>query len=290
MIAVFTPGAFLRADDIETGKALEQAGARVVFLGDALTQVHFRECNLVGEAELRLIGQLSKLRHLTLYGRCKALTDETLPLLSSLQNLESFGVDGAQISDEGLARLVQFKSLRSLSLFHVSFQMPGFTGVGLRQLKDIPRLESLTLAGMSIGDDAFAAIAEITQLKQLSTWHTWQTEAGNAEIAKLPNLQSLRLGQRLPRRGIKAPSLSDSSISHLLRIQSLERLKIGEAYFSVERLKALAGLANLKKLSLHETPLSDTELESLRSALPGVEVEFTPLTEEQRRKLQMYHP
>jgi hypothetical protein len=139
-----------------------------------------------------------------------------------------------------------------------------------------------------MGDDGFAAIAQIRSLTELSTWHTWQTEVGNAEIAKLPNLTTLKLGQRLPRTGVTAPSLSDASIPTIAAIRNLERLKLGEARFTLTALRQLKDLPKLKELTIYETDISGAEIETLRAELPKVSVTFEPLTPDRRKKLEMY--
>jgi hypothetical protein len=278
----------LQADDQTVARQLEALGAKITFQQGDVIQVGLTDCSKLGPEEFKAIGALAHLKTLTLYGRCAGLTDTTLPLLSGLKELETFGVDGAQITDAALEQFVAFTNLKALSFFHLSFRMPGFTGVGLGHLKGCPKLERLTVAGMSIGDEAFAAIAAITQLKDLSTWHTFQTEAGNHEIAKLPNLQKLSLGQRLPRSGNKTPSLSDASIPALLGMKSLETLRIGEAHFTLEGLRPLKTLPNLKRLALYETDLPPADVEKLSAEFASINVEFAPLTENQRKKLEMY--
>jgi len=122
----------------------------------------------------------------------------------------------------------------------------------------------------------------------LATWHTWQTEAGNAEIAKLPNLTTLKVGQRLPRTGIKEASLSDASLPTFAKMQSLEALKIGEARLTLAGLRSLKALPKLRQLTIYETDIAPADVDTLRAEWPGVKIDFEPLTDEQRKKLDMY--
>lgn len=288
LIGLFALPATLRADDAAVASQLEAQGGKVVAKAGVVTEVTFRDCSKLGEPEIRAIGQLAHLKTLTLYGKAHGLNDATAPLLAGLKELESLGTDGAQLTDDGLRHLAVLKGLKSLAFFHLSFGMKGFTGSGFVHLKDCPKLEKLTVAGISMGDEGFAAIGTLTQLKELRTWHTFQTEAGNAHIAKLPNLTSLQLGQRLPGHGNKGVSLSDASLPTLAGMKTLETLKIGEAHFTVEALQALKGLPKLKTLSLYETDLTEPEVDKVRAALPGVKIDWQPLTEEQRKKFEMY--
>lgn len=279
---------FSLADDATIAKQLQDLGGKITLKDGVVTQVTFNECSKLGEAEFRAIGQLSKLKNLTLYNKCTGLDDNTIQHIAGLKELESLGTDGIKVTDEGLKHLARLKNLRTASFFHTSFGMKGFTGTGFGYLKDCPKLERLTVAGISMGDEGFAAIGTITQLVDFSTWHTYQTEAGNAEIAKLKNLKSLKLGQRLPRAGGKAPSLSDASLSTIAKMTSLEVLRIGEARFTADALAALKGLPKLKQLTIYETDISEADVDKVRKLLAGVKVDYQPLTEEQRKKLAMY--
>ena len=288
-----------RAADKPAPASVDQAEAEALELlkphdpKSIIKDAHIREltiikCEKLGDAEFRAIGKLVHLKNLTLYGGCKGLDDTTLPHLAGLQELERLGCDGARLTDAGLKHFAALKGLKALAFFHLSFRLEGFTGVGFSALKDCPKLERLTVAGMSMTDAGFEAISQITQLQELHTWHTYQTEAANAHIAKLPNLKALRMGQRLPWGGGKAVSLSDESLKIYAKIQSLESLAIGEAHFTVAGLAVLKELPKLKKLELYQTDLPETDVPLVREALPGVTVDFKPLTEEQRKSLANY--
>jgi hypothetical protein len=276
----------LHADDTAIAQKLEAIGGKVTRTDGAVTQVSFTDCAKLGEAEFRALGQLAGLKSLTLYGGKQTLNDDTVGHLLGLTQLESLSSEGARLSDLGLARLAGLTSLRSAAFFHLSFRLEGFTGKGFAAWKALPRLEKLTVAGMSMGDEGFAAIAQIATLRDLSTWHTYQTEAGNAEIAKLP-LTSLRIGQRLPHSGAP-PSLTDASLATFSGIKTLEAVRLLEARLTLGGLRALKSLPKLKLLHLSESDISEADLEALRKELSSVKIEHEPLTDEQRKKLENY--
>lgn len=118
-------------------------------------------------------------------------------------------------------------NLRQLSFFHLSFRKEGFTGAGFVHLQPLAKLERLTVAGMSMGDEGFATNARAHTTRQLSTWHTYQTEAGNELMARLP-LTKLKIGQRLPRNGAK-PSLTNESLPVLAGMSTLEELQMRQS-------------------------------------------------------------
>ena len=194
------------------GKLREEKGAIVELTVDTKD---------FGAAEYRLIAQCTKLRKLTLSGN--TLTDATLPLLAPLTELEDLSTNQSALTDDGYRHFAAFKKLRSLALFHPSWDSKQFTGSGLAHLKALPALERLTFAGSTAGDVAMEAIGQLTQLRQFHTWHTAQTQAGNAHLLKLTNLTFLRIGQRLPKWGIdSAPSLDATTISTIAKMKSLQ--------------------------------------------------------------------
>lgn len=278
----------VQADDAAIAKHLESLGGQVSTTDGKVTELQFRNSRKLGQVEWEMIGQLGDLKKLTVYGGAHGLNDETVGHLASLKQLESLSTDGAQLSDAGLEKLAALTNLQSAAFFHLSFRKEGFTGKGFAAWKKLPKLERLTVAGMSMGDQGFEAISQIQSLQQLRTWHTYRTEASNALIAKLPHLTSLKLGQRLPRGKGHPPSLSDASLATLAKITTLETLEIGEANFSVEALKQLKTLPHLKRLKIDRTYLSADDVKQLRSELPKVKIDFEPLTEEQKTKLDAY--
>ena len=237
-----------------------------------------------------MIGRLKELKSLTLYGQCKGLTDETLQLLSGLSKLEELGTDGIQVTDAGLVGFTALTSLKSLSFFHPSFGMKGFDGSGFGALKALPQLERLTVAGTPFDDKGMAAIAQIKQLRDFRTWHTYQAQTGNQSLTRLPDLKSLWLGQRLRRYdgGSNAVSLDDSTFDVLVQLKNLESLTLDEARLSLTGLRRLQELPRLKKLELRRIDITAADVDAFKAALPSVTVDWKPLTDEERAKLESF--
>lgn len=277
----------LRADDASVAAALRALGGQVTETGGAVTKVMFRDCSKLGDAEFRQIGQLKSLKGLTLYGSCKGLNDQTLAHIAGLTALEELGTDGIQVTDGALKQLTTLTNLRTASFFHIAFPDKGFTGAGFAAFKSLPKLERLTVAGTPFNDKGMAAVAELTQLKEFRTWHTYQTQAGNEHLLKLTGLRSLMLGQRLRQYSGKPNPLSidDSTLATLAKLRSLESLGLDEVRLTHAGLVHLKALPNLKKLSLQRADISEADIAKLRADLPGVSIEWKPLTEDERKKL-----
>ena len=274
-----------RASDAETLRTL---GAQVTEADGAIIKISFKDCSKLGATEFRLIGQLKSLKALTLYGQCRGLTDETLAFFAGLTALEELGTDGIQVTDAGLKQLAALPNLRSASFFHIAYPDKGFTGAGFAAFKTLPKLERLTVAGTPFNDKGMAAIAELTQLRDFRTWHTYQTQAGNEQLLKLTHLRSLTLGQRLRQWNGKPNPLSidDATLATLAKMKSLESLALDEVRLTHAALVQLKALPNLKKLSLQRADISEADIAKLRADLPGVTIEWKPLTAEERKALE----
>ncbi len=268
--------------------ALKAAGGTVTETAGAITKLQFKDCSKLGEADFARIGRLKSLKSLTLYGKCAGLTDTTLPLLSGLTSLEEFSTEGIQVSDEGLNNLAAFTNLKSAAFFHISLGMKSFTGVGFAHLKGLAQFERLTVAGTPFNDEGMAAVSQITNLKEFRTWHTFQTPAGTAALQKLPNLRSLRFGQRLRQYDGKPHPLTidDEAIGTLAKISSLETLFLDEARLSLAGLEKLKALPKLKELTLEKIIIAPADIEKLKATLPTVKITYKPVEPSELEKLE----
>lgn len=276
-------------------QAVEDAERQIVALGgqvsktnQAITQVSFNDCSKLEKGEFELITAQPELTKLTLYGSCKGLNNDTLPLLVRLTKLTELSTDGMQVTDAGLKPMGEMKWLKSLSFFHPSWGSKEFDGSGLVHFAGLPNLEQLTIAGSPFNDEGMAAVGKLAQLRAFRTWHTFQTEAGNQHLLKLKNLKELRLGQRLRKYDGKPnpPSLSDETLKVVSRLGSLESLWLDEARLSRAALAELKTLGKLKKLTLERIDISDTDVEQLRGDLPNVKIDVKPFSAEDRAKLE----
>ena len=264
--------------DAQAEARLKELGAQIKRTGGAVTELRIRGAKL-GAAEYRLIGGLTALRTLNLGGRETALTDGHLALLSGLTNLEAIQSDGALLSDEGFRHFAAFRKLRRLALFHPSRDRADFSGAGLAHLRACPNLTQLTFAGATAGDEAFKAVGQIAQLKEFRQWHNWETSDGIRYLEKLPNLTSLKMGQRLPHRGASTkPSLDDATLAAISRMKTLETLDIQETRLSHAGLSRLKALPNLKELKVKWVDAPAEDVEKLRKALPQVKISWEALS------------
>ena len=137
----------------------------------------------------------------------------------------------------------------------------------------------MTFAGATAGDEAFKAVGQIAQLKDFRQWHNWETSDGIRYLDQLPNLTSLKMGQRLPHRGASTkPSLDDATLAAISRMKTLETLDIQETRLSHAGLSRLKALPNLKELKVKWVDAPAEDVEKLRKALPQVKISWEALS------------
>lgn len=106
----------------------------------------------------------------------------------------------------------------------------------------------------------------------------------------MPELKSRWLGQRLRRYdgGSNAASLDDSTFNVLTKLKTLETLTLDEARLSLAALQRLKELPRLKKLDLRRIDILAADVETLRTALASVGIDWKPLKDDERSKLEAF--
>ncbi len=245
---------------------------------DGSVSVFCRESFALTRADYEKIGQIRGVKTLTLYNKC-SLTDETLALLTGLDQVEKVGIDGARFTDDGMKHMAGWTNLRQLTFFHI-LNKDKFTGAGVAHLAGLPRLESFGCGGSSFTDAGMAAVARLPRLTELRVWHTLVTDDG---VACLTNttLRRLRLAPQF------LPRITEAVLPHIAAIQSLESLSLGEMKLTWDGgLKHLKSLPKLKELELDLVVISDADLARLKTEMPDVKISVKPPDEKQRGQIE----
>jgi len=175
------------------------------------------------------------------YGKLRTLDD-----FKYFLNLNSLMISKQDISDisplEGLTKL----ELLSLDSFQIS---------------DISPLKNLTnLTWLNLSDNY---IADISPLKSLSELTSLQLDENR--ISDIHGLESLVKLTEL--------HLSDNQIADISPLKGLTKLTyLDLSYNSITDISALKDLTNLRYLNLYGNPLTYEQLQELRKALPGCEI------------------
>lgn len=69
-------------------------------------------------------------------------------------------------------------------------------------------------------------------------------------------------------------------------MKSIEALSLDEVRLTHAGLAQLKALPNLKKLSLQRADIPEADLAKLRADLPGVTLEWKPMTDDERKALE----
>jgi len=183
-----------------------------------------------------------------------------LAALKDLPELEYMDLD-TEVTDAGLKHVGQLPNLRWLRI-----RTGKIYGPGLAELANLLRLERLCIWGTSpISDRHIKYLEGLTQLKSLTLWGTCDqlTDASLASIGKLKNLEELHFIRTGPR-------FTSAGLAHLRQLKHLRKIDLGftqindarylmalsqlefvkPVELTVENMKALSGLRNLKSLGV----------------------------------------
>ncbi len=229
-----------------------------------VTNLDLRGCSVSEEMLEKLSGmkQLKALR-LTVPDVQSAVYDDGLKHLAGLENLKVLVLDGAWVSDDGLAHLPK-ASIQELYLKATSIGDDGW--------KQFPNLRKLRVAQTQIGDVGLENLKAIKSLEELDVSETSLiTDAGLAHIGAMKNLRKLNLW--------KVP-VTDAGVAHLATLKKLKWLNLDQTFVTDDGLKHLTGMTELEFLHLGSTPVTDEGLPQLESlkALKDLKVTRTGAT------------
>jgi len=132
----------------------------------------------------------------------------------------------AAITDEGLEQIGKFASLTYLNIGNNR----RLTGVGLRHVTGLTRLQNLELGYTNVTDEGLAHAAELTGLTRLSLHSTKVTDEG---LVHLPNLRQLK---DLNLMGTK---VTDEGLDPLKSLKNLKSLGLPGTNVTEERARSL---------------------------------------------------
>ena len=184
-----------------------------------------------GGAGLQHLVSCSKLTELDLYS-CE-LRDNQVEGIGTLKSLQVLNVYGDRLTDEGL-----------------------------RVLKDIPDLQSLSV-GVSVNGSF---------LKDLPANHSLETlEAAGSRFSNQP-LEELRKFSHLRRLDLEGCDVSDEGCKHLACLRSLYALNLRGTHVGNLTLEALRDLDKLDYLNVCNTRVTADGIRALQENLPRLEV------------------
>jgi hypothetical protein len=219
----------------------------LLFAGDgvenALTQVRglrqlqqLTVCNI--ESGLDNLRELTHLRSLKCDCDLNDQMEGQLRELGGLTRLEFLLV--GHISDNGLASLEGFQSLKGLCIRSSNYTDAGLRSIGrLRNLKDLI-LNEAGGAPVGVTDTGLQHLQALSRLEHLSLFCTQITDAGLAQLKPMPKLRWLDLG---------FTEITDAG------------------------LLTLEGFSQLEELDLHGSAVSSDGVKKLQKALPNCKIQ-----------------
>lgn len=198
--------------------------------------------------------------------------------LSGLRDLEWFAGGGPEIDDRVLEQLLNCPELDQLTLAYTSV-----TGNQLRRIGRMKDLSILCLPGAEINDDV---TSEWSTLKSLWEINLDDTNVSVGTIAWLGGIESLR------RVSLNRVPLSDAAAKALAQIRQVSELQLADVSFDPSFLLALAEAGNIESLDLSGWDSNEDLLSVLRSipSLKLVKMHDTSITEEQLQSLLSANP
>lgn len=139
---------------------------------------------MVRENDLRYLGPPARRRNLSLLKG--QISDSSLRLLASSDQLQWLDLSFTPITAAGLQYLTALKNLERLSLVGVKMN-----DSAAANLAGFPKLEELDLSGTAITDQALSQLASMPRLRVLRIAHTAVSDAGIAQLVGLKHLEEL---------------------------------------------------------------------------------------------------
>lgn len=215
-----------------------------------------------GPSSLGPLRRLTKLTQLIL-GPTR-IEDEDLAVVAGLPKLNNLQIGARAITEAGLARLAESRSLTCLGLTDTSI-------ADLRPLSPrLPAIRTLWMENSHLTDAGIEPLPRGIRLTDLSIAGSKMTDAGLDHLASLTSLWRLRLDRS---------AITDAGLAHLKSLKSLESLSLTETKLTDSSVETLAGFKSLKSLDLDQSGISPAGLERLKQALPKTRIASVKLRE-----------
>ena len=215
-----------------------------------------------GPSSLGPLRRLTKLTQLTL-GPTR-IEDRELAVVAGLPKLFNLMIGGRGITEAGLARIAESKSLGCLELADTSI-------ADLRPLS--PRLHAISTLWMEnshLTDAGIEPLSRAIRLTDLTIAGSRMTDAGLDHLASLTSLWRLRLDRS---------AITDAGLARLKSLKSLETLSLTETKLTDSSVETLAGFQSLKSLNLDRSGISPAGIERLKQALPKARISSARMPE-----------
>jgi Leucine-rich repeat (LRR) protein len=215
-----------------------------------------------GPSSLEPLRRLTKVTQVVL-GDTR-IEDRELAVVAGLPKLSYLSIGGRRITEAGLARLAESKSLSGLR----------FTDTSIADLRPLsPRIHALWglyMENSALTDAGLEPLLGATRIGDLTITGSRITDAGLDHVALLTSLWKLRLGRS---------AITDAGLARLKSLKLLESLSLTETALTDSSVETLAGFQSLKSLNLDRSGISPAGIERLKKALPNARISSARMPE-----------
>lgn len=182
-------------------------------------------------------------------------TDEGLRAISGLEKLEKLAIAGLGVSDAGMRYVAKLTNLKDLQLFGCPI-----TDTGLAELRTLRSLEHLGISYSYLTISGINRLNGLSNLTNLRLGTIRQDHAG-LDLSGMTRLERLTLEQA------EGSAVVDANLAGLTQLKQLWDVQIGGIRITWRigdaGLAHLAGLTNLKRLTLGGPDMTDQGLTNL---------------------------
>lgn len=161
----------------------------------------------------------------------------------------------------------------------VNFDNAQTIGPGLRLLRELPDLQTVSLSNRRAGDAEMALLKGLPKLRDVNLYQSNVGDAGLEHLKHIPTLKWLPMGEtkvtdaglvhlkdmtQLEYLGLRGNRVTDAGLVHLKKLTNLQGLYLGETKVTDAGLVHLKPLVKLEYLYLHNTEITDAGLEQLK--------------------------
>lgn len=189
-------------------------------------------------------------------------SDAVVANISKLGNLRNLLVTETQVTDGSMRHLAELKRLERLQMWAVR----EVSDSGVQYLASLKHLQDVDLNFSKISDDSLRVLAQLPCLETLDVQGIQLTDEGLEHLADVRTLRKLWVN--MPYQG--DTSFTDLGISHLSKLDALEKLVITGSGITDVGLQQLGSLKQLKNLSVSSNAVTKEGISSLKKRLPAV--------------------
>jgi len=185
------------------------------------------------------------------------VTDAGMEVVGALPHLRQLFIDDTVITNVGIGHL------RRLMLTELSIKNTRVSDEGIAKLAQMRTLTTLSLSGTDISDDGLCYIQNLDRLTRLGLRRTRISDAGLRHLSDMPSLEAVSLSDT---------SVTDSGLLYLRGLSRLNQLALDGTEVTDAGVMNLECLIELSEVDLSRTKVTEGGAMALQQVLPHCNV------------------